>query len=182
MVVEINGVAVEFDEKLIIKQEIKVGDPVQLLKKDYSDYKLYKGVVTQILPFSDKPVVEVMYIEEGYSSFSIKTAVIADGQDSGIKIVRVDNEFLPFTKDRDIDNRFLYFVLKEKQEELMQSKQGAGIPDINRTTINKLFNDASTQGYGSVLAASFIALIPAVIIFCIVQRYIKDGIALTGVK
>ncbi|MDD7316134.1 MAG: carbohydrate ABC transporter permease [Bacillales bacterium] len=50
------------------------------------------------------------------------------------------------------------------------------------TTINKLFNDASTQGYGSVLAASFIALIPAVIIFCIVQRYIKDGIALTGVK
>ena len=41
-------------------------------------------------------------------------------------------------KDRDIDNRFLYFVLKEKQEELMQSKQGAGIPGINRTTINKL--------------------------------------------
>ena len=41
-------------------------------------------------------------------------------------------------KDRDIDNRFLYFVLKEKQEKLMQSKQGAGIPGINRTTINKL--------------------------------------------
>ena len=41
-------------------------------------------------------------------------------------------------KDRDIDNRFLYFVLKEKQEELMQSKEGAGIPGINRTTINKL--------------------------------------------
>lgn len=119
MVVEINGVSVEFDEKLIIKQEIKVGDPVQLLKKEYSDYKLYKGVVTQILPFSDKPVVEVMYIEEGYSSFNIKTAVIADGQDSGMKIVRVKDEFLPFTKDRAID------MLDAKIEEAKRALQDA---------------------------------------------------------
>lgn len=50
------------------------------------------------------------------------------------------------------------------------------------TTINKLFNDATQLGYGAVLAAAFVALIPAVIIFIIVQRYIKEGIALTGVK
>ncbi len=50
------------------------------------------------------------------------------------------------------------------------------------TTINKLFNDSTTLGYGAVLAAAFIALIPAVVIFIIVQRYIKEGIALTGVK
>ena len=50
------------------------------------------------------------------------------------------------------------------------------------TTINKLFNDSTTLGYGAVLAAAFIALIPAVVIFIVVQRYIKEGIALTGVK
>lgn len=50
------------------------------------------------------------------------------------------------------------------------------------TTINKLFGDATELGYGAVLAAAFIALIPAVFIFIIVQRYIKEGIALTGVK
>lgn len=50
------------------------------------------------------------------------------------------------------------------------------------TTINKLFNDSTQLGYGAVLAAAFIALIPAVVIFIIVQRYIKEGIALTGVK
>ena len=50
------------------------------------------------------------------------------------------------------------------------------------TTINKLFNESATLGYGAVLAAAFIALIPAVVIFIIVQRYIKEGIALTGVK
>lgn len=50
------------------------------------------------------------------------------------------------------------------------------------TIINKLFNDSTELGYGVVLAAAFIALIPAVVIFIIVQRYIKEGIALTGVK
>lgn len=50
------------------------------------------------------------------------------------------------------------------------------------TTINKLFNDSTQLGYGAVLAAAFIAIIPAVVIFIIVQRYIKEGIALTGVK
>lgn len=41
-------------------------------------------------------------------------------------------------KNKRIDNRFLYFVLKEKQGELMQSKQGAGIPGLNRSTIQRL--------------------------------------------
>ena len=41
-------------------------------------------------------------------------------------------------KDRKIGNRYLYFILKERQEELMQSKQGAGIPGLNRSNINRL--------------------------------------------
>ena len=48
--------------------------------------------------------------------------------------------------------------------------------------INSLYNDRTTLGYGAVLAASFIAIIPAVVVFFIVQRFIRDGIALTGVK
>ena len=48
--------------------------------------------------------------------------------------------------------------------------------------IYSLFNDQSTLGYGAVLAASVIALIPAVLVFIIVQRYIREGIALSGVK
>lgn len=50
------------------------------------------------------------------------------------------------------------------------------------TLIRSLFNDASQLGYGAVLAAAFVAMIPAVIVFIFVQRYIKDGIALAGVK
>ena len=50
------------------------------------------------------------------------------------------------------------------------------------TVINSLFYDASELGYGAVLAAAFIAMIPPLIIFVVVQRYIRDGIQLTGVK
>ena len=48
--------------------------------------------------------------------------------------------------------------------------------------IRKLFSDASTIGYGSVLAATFVSLIPPLIIFIIVQKYIREGIALAGIK
>ena len=50
------------------------------------------------------------------------------------------------------------------------------------TLINSLYGDSSTLGYGAVLAASFIAILPAVVVFFIVQRFIRDGIALSGVK
>ena len=48
--------------------------------------------------------------------------------------------------------------------------------------IRMLFSDASSIGYGSVLAATLISLIPPFIIFMIVQKYIREGIALTGVE
>lgn len=50
------------------------------------------------------------------------------------------------------------------------------------TVIYKLFSDSSTLGYGAVVAAAFIAMIPPMIIFIIVQKYIRDGVQLTGLK
>lgn len=37
-----------------------------------------------------------------------------------------------------VQNRFLYFLLKNKEEQLMQLKHGAGIPALGREKINKL--------------------------------------------
>jgi multiple sugar transport system permease protein len=48
--------------------------------------------------------------------------------------------------------------------------------------ITNLFRDSMSLGYGAVLAAAFIAMVPPLIIFVILQRHIKDGIALTGIK
>ena len=49
------------------------------------------------------------------------------------------------------------------------------------SVITSLYNDSSI-GYGATLAAAFIAMIPPLVIFIIVQRHIRDGIQLTGMK
>ncbi len=50
------------------------------------------------------------------------------------------------------------------------------------TAIYKLYCDSSERGYGVVLAGAFVAMIPPMIIFVVVQRYIRDGIQLSGTK
>ena len=50
------------------------------------------------------------------------------------------------------------------------------------TAIYKLYCDSNELGYGVVLAGAFVAMIPPMIIFVVVQRYIRDGIQLSGTK
>lgn len=114
--IEVNGMVYEFDEKLLLKQEIRVGDNVQILIKDaYSSRPdLYSGVVTQILPFNENnPAVEVMYIKNSYSDFQIKRRIITNASDESAKIIKTDAGFLPFTKETEtlldgIENKYRY--------------------------------------------------------------------------
>ena len=41
-------------------------------------------------------------------------------------------------KQKSITNRFLYFILKSKEEYIMSKKQGAGIPGLNRAELQKI--------------------------------------------
>ena len=120
--IEVNGMVLEFDEKLLLKQEIRVGDNVQVLKKEYSGYSCYAGVVTQLLPFNNKPAMEIMYLETSYTSCEIKKMVIVHGEDSAdaSKVVKMDDKFLPFTKERCID--LLQSAVTKKEHELEEAK------------------------------------------------------------
>ena len=122
--VEVNGMIYEFDEKMLLKQEIRVGDNVQLLVKGSYSSKpdLYSGVVTQILPFSeDLPAIEVMYIDNTYSSFQIKKRVITNDPDCNAKIIKTDDGFLPFTRDSAID--MLDHDIRDKERALREAKE-----------------------------------------------------------
>ncbi len=122
--IEVNGMIYEFDEKLLLKQEIRVGDNVQLLVKESYSSKpdLYSGVVTQILPFSeDLPAIEVMYIDNTYSSFQIKKRVITNDPDCNAKIIKTDDGFLPFTRDSAID--MLDHDIRDKERALREAKE-----------------------------------------------------------
>lgn len=122
MQIEVNGMLMEFDEKLLLKQEIRVGDNVQVLKKGYSSWDCYAGVVTQLLPFKDKPAMEIMYLENSYSSCEIKKIIIvqgAEGEDTP-RVVKMDDKFLPFTKERCVD--LLQKDITKKENELNEAK------------------------------------------------------------
>lgn len=123
--IEVNGMLLEFDEKVLLKQEIKVGDSVQILVDEgysSSSMSLYTGVVTQILPFDENmPVVEVMYINNSYSSFEIKKKVITNKDGEKTKIIKSDDTFLPFTKERAID--MLDENIRKREQELREAKE-----------------------------------------------------------
>lgn len=102
--VNVSGVEFEFDEKAILKQEIRVGDNVKLLVKgDYGDPEIYPAVVTDIVPFEDdNPAIEVMYFDRNYGSVEIKhKTVLRDTK--GVSIFKVSNEYVPFEKDTCIE-------------------------------------------------------------------------------
>lgn len=121
--IEVNGMLLEFDEKVLLKQEIKVGDSVQLLLDEgYGGPSLYTGVVTQILPFDEKvPAVEIMYIQNSYSTFEIKRKLLTNRDGEKTKIIKVDDTFLPFTKERAID--MLDAEIRKKEQDLREAKE-----------------------------------------------------------
>jgi len=142
MQIEVNGMLMEFDEKVLLKQEIKVGDNVQVLKKSYSSYDCHAGVVTQLLPFKDQPAMEVMYLEASYSSCSIKKLVIvqgAEGEDTP-KIVKMDDKFLPFTKERCVE--ILQKDITAKEHELEEAKLKL---EYFQTYFNRYFDEIPKQ-------------------------------------
>lgn len=106
--VEVGGMTLEFDEKLVMKQEVRVGDNVNLIVKEYSDYKIYKGVVISLLPYADDNVaIEVLYIDDSYTGFEIKKKTLMSkvtDEEVKARIIKIENDdFLPFTKERAID-------------------------------------------------------------------------------
>lgn len=123
--IEVNGMIMEFDEKMLMKQEIRVGDNVQVLVKNYSSYDCYPGVVINLLPFENAPAMEVMYVKSDYSSFELKKKVIVHKVDSkenddSVKIIKMNDKFLPFTKERAVD--VLEQDIRKKEHELNEAK------------------------------------------------------------
>lgn len=77
-IIEVNGVKLEVDLRTAKKVEnFKVGDPVKVLKKEYSDsWKSYYGVIIDFTQFQKRPAIEVLYVKDEYSNADIKFVTI----------------------------------------------------------------------------------------------------------
>lgn len=74
-VIEIKGVKFEVDTaKMVRIHEFRIGDPVKVLVKKYSDYEACPGIVISIDMFKLLPSVTVAYISKRYSNSDIEYA------------------------------------------------------------------------------------------------------------
>ncbi len=63
-IIEINSVKLEVDRRSAERvDQIQVGDRVKVLNKQYSDYKVYHGVVIGFEPFEELPTIIVASAE-----------------------------------------------------------------------------------------------------------------------
>jgi len=118
--IEVNGITYSVDESMFVTEEIKVGDEVQILKKTYDSWETFPGVVVQILPFDDKPAVQVVYVDHTYSSVDVKTILITDDTGDSVKMLTKANPIIKLTKERAVD--LLQKKITEAEENLEKAR------------------------------------------------------------
>lgn len=69
MIIEVKGVKLDIDERTATTIEnLRVGDKVKVLVKEYSNYEVYPGIIVGFSNFPTLPSVEVFYIKKGYGT------------------------------------------------------------------------------------------------------------------
>ena len=66
--IELKGQSFEVMTQAVVRNTIKVGDRLRILKKaTYSDHAVFDGIVIGFEPFKTLPSIVIAYIEDGYS-------------------------------------------------------------------------------------------------------------------
>lgn len=102
-IVEINGIKLEIDMRTAKRiEEFKIGDPVKVLVKKYSDYESHAGVIIGFDEFKALPTIIVAYLENNYNSAEIKF-IYLNSQSKDVEICSANVKEIPFNKDRVIE-------------------------------------------------------------------------------
>lgn len=71
-IIEINGIKMEVDlREARCVETYKVGDKVKVLKKNYSGYSSFPGVIIGFDGFAQLPTINIAYFERDYNSAKI---------------------------------------------------------------------------------------------------------------
>lgn len=107
--IEIDGIKVEVDLRSVKKVDVfKIGDNIKILKKEYSDYKTYSGVIVDFVNFKERPAIVVAYFSNDYSGVNIQFETITkDSKD--IEIAPCLPHEMTINKNRVID-KFNYEI------------------------------------------------------------------------
>ena len=120
-IIEVNGVKLEIDLRTAKRIDtFKVGDSVKVLKKQYSDYKSYLGMIVGFDEFEKLPTLIVAYLSPEYSSASIEF-VYFNSESKDVEICGVNEWDIPYSKSDILEK--MNREISKKEEEVRELKQ-----------------------------------------------------------
>lgn len=128
-IVEVNGVKLEVDMRYARRvEELRVGDRVKILTKDYSSYTVHPGVIIGFEPFAKLPTIIAAYIQNSYDAADVKF-IHYNAQSQDVEIVVAGDDDLDFDRgqilqrfDRDIEKKHREIaVIEEKKKYFEQN-------------------------------------------------------------
>jgi hypothetical protein len=121
-VIEINGIKMEIDMRTAKRvDEFRIGCRVKVLVKEYSDTRVYPGVIVGFENFKSLPTIIVAYLS-GYHGELKFLHINANSED--VDMVLGDEDYFPIEKS-DIVDKMEREIEKKKMElkELEQKKE-----------------------------------------------------------
>jgi hypothetical protein len=99
-VIEINGVKMEIDLRHARRvDQLRVGDRVKVLKKEYNEYKVYPGTIVGFEPFKELPTIVVAFVVVSYAQAELKF-VYFNAQSKDIEIVKaIDDDSMDLSRE-----------------------------------------------------------------------------------
>ena len=122
-IIEVNGIKLEVDLRNAKRiDQFRVGDPVKVLVKSYSDYKSHVGIIVGFDNFEKHPTIVIAYLSVEYSSASVNF-VYYNTESKDVEIAPVNNYDIPHSKKSVLD--MMDKEIYKKKEELrdLESKR-----------------------------------------------------------
>jgi len=124
-IIEVNGVKMEVDLRHAKRvDELRVGDRVKVLVKNYASYAVYAGTVIGFEPFSKLPTIIVAYIEMSYGKEGNIKFVHFNAETKDIEIIKaIDDDCLDLSKADAINSFDRMIAAKQAEIEEIERKK-----------------------------------------------------------
>jgi hypothetical protein len=111
-IIEINGVKMSVDLRTAVRvDQLRVGDRVKVLVKNYSDYSVHPGIIIGFDPFKNLPTIIAAYIEIKYDKTELKFVHFnANSKDTEL-VKAIDDDAIDLSKS-DVEAFFDREILK----------------------------------------------------------------------
>lgn len=122
-IIEINGEKFEVDLRSAKKIEnFKVGDKVKLLKKGYSSYEPYPGLIIGFEPFKETPTIVIAYLEVNYNTADIKFEYF-NNKTKDVEVCPMEVFDMPIEKAQVIEKFEKEILCKQDEVEKLKAKK-----------------------------------------------------------